>query len=111
SFSGRAGESQVPDSRNGLLHEVDRSKGGGNDYRRTEIGMPTYRTTTVDVVNNDKELRLNLYLLEERQELAEMSEASNDAGHTVASGKLGPKWEGPYEVTDALGNGAYKLRS
>nr|GEV33259.1 reverse transcriptase domain-containing protein [Tanacetum cinerariifolium] len=36
---------------------------------------------------------------------------SNDASHTVAGGKLGPKWEGPYEVTEALGNGAYKLQS
>nr|GEZ85235.1 reverse transcriptase domain-containing protein [Tanacetum cinerariifolium] len=35
----------------------------------------------------------------------------NDASHAVAGGKLGPKYEGPYEVTDALGNGAYKLRS
>nr|GEV41630.1 reverse transcriptase domain-containing protein [Tanacetum cinerariifolium] len=40
-----------------------------------EIGMPTYRTTTVDVVNNDKELRLNLDLLEERRELAAINEA------------------------------------
>nr|GEW92858.1 reverse transcriptase domain-containing protein [Tanacetum cinerariifolium] len=98
-----------------------------------EIGIPTYRTTAVDV-----ELRLNLDLLEERRELAAMIEAkskskmmkyhnfrvrgvafkpgdfvyrSNDASHAVAGGKLGPKWEGPYEVTDALGNGAYKLRS
>nr|GEX69005.1 reverse transcriptase domain-containing protein [Tanacetum cinerariifolium] len=103
-----------------------------------EIGMPTYRTTVVDVVNNDEELRLNLDLLEERRELAAMSEAkskskimkyynsrvrgvafklgdfvyrSNDASHAVAGGKLGPKWEGPFEVTDALGNRAYKLRS
>nr|GFA26141.1 reverse transcriptase domain-containing protein [Tanacetum cinerariifolium] len=92
----------------------------------------------VDVVNNDEELRLNLDLLEERRELAAMSEArskskmmkyynsrvhgvafkpgdfvyrSNDASHAVAGGKLGPKWEGPYEVTHALGNGAYKLQS
>nr|GFB12554.1 reverse transcriptase domain-containing protein [Tanacetum cinerariifolium] len=36
---------------------------------------------------------------------------SNDASHAVAGGKLRPKWEGPYEVTDALGNRAYKLRS
>nr|GEV23557.1 hypothetical protein [Tanacetum cinerariifolium] len=64
-----------------------------------EIGMPTYRTAAIDVVNNDDELRLNLDLLEERRELA------------AVSGKLGPKWEGPYEVTEALGNGAYKLRS
>nr|GEU30922.1 reverse transcriptase domain-containing protein [Tanacetum cinerariifolium] len=217
-LSGRAGKGQVPDSRNGLLHEVDRSKGGGNDYRRAdngkqftdnpfkdwcdklnitqrfasvkhlqsnglvkranrrlgegikarlgegnknwveelphvlwahrtmiksshvipaEIRMTTYRTAGVDVVNNDEELRLNLDFLEERRELTAMSEAkskskmmkyynarvrgvafkpgdfvyrSNDASHVVAKGKLGPKWEGPYEVTDALGNGAYKLR-
>nr|GEZ62920.1 reverse transcriptase domain-containing protein [Tanacetum cinerariifolium] len=103
-----------------------------------EIGMPTYRTTAVDVVNNDEELRLNLDLLEERRELAAINEArskskmtkyynsrvrgvafqpkdfvcrSNDASHAAAGGKLGPNWEGPYEVTDALENGAYKLRS
>nr|GFD08281.1 reverse transcriptase domain-containing protein [Tanacetum cinerariifolium] len=28
---------------------------------------------------------------------------SNNASHAAAGGKLGPKWEGPYEVTDALG--------
>nr|GFB08492.1 reverse transcriptase domain-containing protein [Tanacetum cinerariifolium] len=83
-----------------------------------EIGMPTYRTTAVDVVSNDDELRLNLDLLEERRELAAMNEArskskmmkyynsrvrgvafqpgdfvyrSNDASHAVAGGKLGPK--------------------
>nr|GFB27821.1 reverse transcriptase domain-containing protein [Tanacetum cinerariifolium] len=39
------------------------------------IGMPTYRTTAVDVVNNDDELRLNLDLLEELPELAAMNEA------------------------------------
>nr|GEX92576.1 reverse transcriptase domain-containing protein [Tanacetum cinerariifolium] len=104
----------------------------------TEIGMPTYRTAVVDVVNNDEELRLNLDLLEERRERAAVCEAkakskmmkyynarvrdvafkpgdfvyrSNDASHAVAGGKLGPKWEGPYEVTEALGNRAYKLRS
>nr|GEY75385.1 reverse transcriptase domain-containing protein [Tanacetum cinerariifolium] len=103
-----------------------------------EIGMPTYRIASVDVVNNDKELRLNLDLLEERRERAAVCEArakskmmkyynarvrgvafkpgdfvyrSNDASHAVAGGKLGPKWEGPYEVTEALGNGVYKLRS
>nr|GFC16178.1 reverse transcriptase domain-containing protein [Tanacetum cinerariifolium] len=35
SLSRRAGESQIPDRRNGLLHEMDRSKSGGNDYRWT----------------------------------------------------------------------------
>ncbi|GJR09884.1 hypothetical protein Tco_0792536 [Tanacetum coccineum] len=100
--------------------------------------MPTYRTATVDAVHNDEELRLNLDLLEEKRERAVICEAkakrkmikyynarvrgvtfrpgdfvyrSNDASHDVAGGKLRPKWEGPYEVTDALGDGAYKLRS
>nr|GEX52673.1 reverse transcriptase domain-containing protein [Tanacetum cinerariifolium] len=35
---------------------------------------------------------------------------NNKASHTEDGGKLGPKWEGPYEVTEALGKGAYKLR-
>nr|GEV84995.1 reverse transcriptase domain-containing protein [Tanacetum cinerariifolium] len=41
----------------------------------TEIGMPTYRTAAVDMVNNDEELRLNLDLLEERQERTAVCEA------------------------------------
>nr|GEX67684.1 reverse transcriptase domain-containing protein [Tanacetum cinerariifolium] len=103
----------------------------------TEIGMPTYRIAAADMVNNDKDLHLNQDLLEERRERVAICEAkdeskmmkyykarvrgvafklsdfvyrSNDASHAVASGKLGPKWEGPYEVIEALGNRAYKLR-
>ncbi|GJU44072.1 hypothetical protein Tco_1201338 [Tanacetum coccineum] len=98
--------------------------------------MPTYRTAVVDAVHNDKELRLNLDLLEEQRERAAIREAkaklkmtkyynarvrgvtfrpgdfvyrSNEA--SMDGGKLDPKWEGPYEVTEALGDGAYKLRS
>ncbi|GKC09332.1 reverse transcriptase domain-containing protein [Tanacetum coccineum] len=33
-----------------------------------------------------------------------------DTSREEDTGKLGPKWEGPYEVTEALGKGAYKLR-
>ena len=33
----------------------------------------------------------------------------NDSSRAEDTGKLGPKWEGPYEVIEALGNGAYKL--
>ncbi|GJX72690.1 reverse transcriptase domain-containing protein [Tanacetum coccineum] len=40
-----------------------------------EIGMPTYRTTAVDAIYNDEELRLNLDLLEERRERAAIHEA------------------------------------
>ncbi|GJS03160.1 reverse transcriptase domain-containing protein [Tanacetum coccineum] len=35
---------------------------------------------------------------------------NNDASRAEDTGKLGPKWEGPYEVTKALGKGAYKLK-
>ncbi|GJZ51226.1 reverse transcriptase domain-containing protein [Tanacetum coccineum] len=103
-----------------------------------KIGMPTYRTAVVDIVRNDDEIRLNLDLLEERRERAAIREAkakskmmryynarvrgvtfkpgdyvyrSNEASHAMDGGKLGPKWEGPYEVTEVLGGGAYKLRS
>nr|GEY42440.1 reverse transcriptase domain-containing protein [Tanacetum cinerariifolium] len=90
-----------------------------------EIKMSTYRTAAVDVVSNDEELQLNLDLLEERRERAMICEAkaklkmmkyynawvhgvafrpgdfvncSNDASHAVAGQKLGPKWEGPYDM-------------
>ncbi|GJZ30782.1 hypothetical protein Tco_0575829 [Tanacetum coccineum] len=36
---------------------------------------------------------------------------SNEARKMEDIGKLGPKWEGPYEVIKALGDGAYKLRN
>ncbi|GKE75117.1 reverse transcriptase domain-containing protein, partial [Tanacetum coccineum] len=103
-----------------------------------KIEMPTYRTAVVDVMHNDEELWLNLDLLKERRERAAIREAkaklnmtkyhnarvrgvtfrlgdfvyrSNDASQAVDGGKIGLKWEGPYEVTEALGDGAYKLRS
>ncbi|GJX75072.1 hypothetical protein Tco_0313667 [Tanacetum coccineum] len=99
--------------------------------------MPTMRTMEVDMMQNDEALEINLDLLEEIREQAAIREAkskakmekyynskvrntsfkpedlvyrSNEASHAKVSGKLSPKWEGPYEVTEALGNGAYKPR-
>nr|GEU48635.1 reverse transcriptase domain-containing protein [Tanacetum cinerariifolium] len=77
-----------------------------NDFIPTEIGMPTYRTAAVDVVSNDEELVRHVTF-----KPGDFVYRSNDASHALAGRKLGPKWEGPYEVTEALGNGAYKLRS
>nr|GFB42568.1 reverse transcriptase domain-containing protein [Tanacetum cinerariifolium] len=83
-------------------------------------------TAAVDVVYNDEELRLNLDLLEERCEPVAIREAKAKLkmtkyynarvrgvtfSHAVNGGKLSPKWEGPYEVKETLGDGAYKLRS
>ncbi|GJW84337.1 reverse transcriptase domain-containing protein [Tanacetum coccineum] len=102
-----------------------------------EIGMPTFRTSEVDVAENDEALEINLELLEEKHEQAAIREAkikrkmekyyntivrnasfkpgdlvyrSNEASRVEDTGKLGPKWEGPYEVTEALGKGSYKLK-
>ncbi|GJZ01405.1 reverse transcriptase domain-containing protein, partial [Tanacetum coccineum] len=69
-----------------------------------EIGMPTLRTAEVDMIQNDEALEINLDLP------GDMVYRNNDASHAKDGGKLGPKWEGPYEVTEALGKGAYKLR-
>ncbi|GJV91684.1 reverse transcriptase domain-containing protein [Tanacetum coccineum] len=97
-----------------------------------KIGMPTLRTTEIDLVQNDEALEINLDLLEERREQAaskakmekyynskvrntsfkpgDLVYWNNDASHARDSEKLGPEWEGPYEVTEALGKGAYKLK-
>ncbi|GJW21077.1 reverse transcriptase domain-containing protein [Tanacetum coccineum] len=102
-----------------------------------EIGMPTLRTAEVDMIKNNEALGINLDLLEEKREQAAIQEArskakmekyynarvrstsfrpgdlvyqSNEASHAEDGGKLRPKWEGPYEVKETLGRGAYKLR-
>ncbi|GJV08231.1 reverse transcriptase domain-containing protein [Tanacetum coccineum] len=102
-----------------------------------EIGMPTFRTAEVNVAENDEALEINLELLEEKREQAAIREAkskrqmekyyntkvrnasfkmgdlvyrSNEASHVEDTGKLGPKWEGAYEVTEALGKVSYKLK-
>ncbi|GKD87654.1 hypothetical protein Tco_1358808 [Tanacetum coccineum] len=99
--------------------------------------MPTLKTIEVDLVQNNEALEINLDLLEEKREQAAIREAkskakmekyynskvrstsfklgdlvyrNNDASHTEDTRKLGPKWEGPYKVTEALGKGAHKLR-
>ncbi|GKA25349.1 reverse transcriptase domain-containing protein [Tanacetum coccineum] len=63
-----------------------------------EIGMPTLRTAEVDMVRST------------RFKPGDLVYRSNDASRAEEGGKLCPKWEGPYEVTEALGNGVYKLR-
>nr|GEU50557.1 reverse transcriptase domain-containing protein [Tanacetum cinerariifolium] len=102
-----------------------------------EIGMPTLRTVKVDMAKNNEALGISLDLLEEKREQAAIQEArnkskmkryynarvrstsfrpgdfvyrNNEASHAEDEGKLGPKWEGLYEVTEALDKGAYRLR-
>nr|GEY44923.1 reverse transcriptase domain-containing protein [Tanacetum cinerariifolium] len=117
----------------GLSREIVSDNG-----KQFKIRMPTYRIAVVDVICNDEELQLNLDLLEGRRECATIRESKaklkmpkyynarvrgvtfrpgdfvyhrNDASYVVEGKKLGPKWEGPYEEIEALGDGAYKLWS
>nr|GFA29229.1 reverse transcriptase domain-containing protein [Tanacetum cinerariifolium] len=103
----------------------------------TEIGMPMLRTAEVDLVRNNEALEIKLDLLAEKREEAAIREAkskakmkkyynskvrntsfkpgdlvyrNNDASRAEDTRKLGPKWEGPYEVMEVLRKGAYKLR-
>ncbi|GJW77657.1 hypothetical protein Tco_0139339 [Tanacetum coccineum] len=78
-----------------------------------EIGMPTLRIAKVELVENNEALEIKLDLLKEKREQATIREAMSKAkiGKILQlQRKLGPKWEGPYQVTDALGKRAYKLR-
>nr|GFB67163.1 reverse transcriptase domain-containing protein [Tanacetum cinerariifolium] len=103
-----------------------------------KIRMLTNRTAVENDVHNNQEIRLNLDLLEEQRECVAIREAkaklkmtkyyntwvrdvtfrpgnfvyhSNKASNAIDGGKVGPKWKGPYEVTEALKDGAYRLRS
>ncbi|GKD26371.1 reverse transcriptase domain-containing protein [Tanacetum coccineum] len=103
-----------------------------------EIEMPSLRCAKVNQAKNDEGLLLNLDILEERREKAAIREAKskakmekyynakvhsttfrpgdfiyriNEASYAKESGKLGPKWEGSYEVVEKLGKGAYMLRN
>ncbi|GKE28628.1 hypothetical protein Tco_1444012 [Tanacetum coccineum] len=98
--------------------------------------MPTLRTAEVDLVQNNEALEINLDLFEEKREQAAIREAknkakmekyynskvrstsfkpgdlvyrNNDASRAEHTWKLGSKWEGSYEVMEALVKGAYKL--
>ncbi|GFY88793.1 hypothetical protein Acr_06g0007330 [Actinidia rufa] len=100
-----------------------------------EIGMPNFRTSNFNKESNEVELRLNLDLLEERREKAELRQAAYKCqvakyynqrvkhrsllpGDLVLrrvtlstkepnAGKLGPMWEGPYKVVKVSRPGTY----
>ncbi|GFS34966.1 hypothetical protein Acr_00g0037010 [Actinidia rufa] len=91
-----------------------------------EIGVPSFRTLNFNEKGNEGELRLNLDLLDEKRERAELHQAAYKSriakyynervkhrsflpGDLVlrrvtlstrdpSAGKLGPTWEGPYKV-------------
>ncbi|GKB09301.1 reverse transcriptase domain-containing protein [Tanacetum coccineum] len=103
-----------------------------------EIGIPTRRTIQASDEENEEALGMNLNLLEERREITTIREArrkqqvekyynqrvhhkqfkvgefvlhKNKLSKVGNTGKLRPKWKGPYEVVETYGTCAYKLRS
>ncbi|GJV24635.1 hypothetical protein Tco_1377330 [Tanacetum coccineum] len=75
--------------------------------------MPTHRTMMIREDENEDEVRLNMDLLQERREAAVIRKAKykTKIEQVDDQGKLGPKWEGPYRVTEAYHNGSYKLQT
>ncbi|KAI3523816.1 hypothetical protein L1887_02241 [Cichorium endivia] len=103
-----------------------------------EIFIGSLRTTEFTEEKNNQDLRLNLDILEEKRELANIRQAcykaatekyyntrvrekrfrvgdlvlrKNEASHAEPRGKLGPTWEGPYRVTEANPKGCYILET
>ena len=102
-----------------------------------ETGFPTLRTTSFNPSDNDKQLKRNLDLIEEKREDAMVQLAyyqqklkqgydSNvklrpltpgdlvfrrvvGIAKNLAWGKLGPNWKGPYCITSEAGIRAYFL--
>ncbi|XP_071699768.1 uncharacterized protein [Rutidosis leptorrhynchoides] len=101
-----------------------------------EILVPTHRVTNFDEEANGEALCENLNLVEERRLMAAIREANNkhqiakyynkrvralsfdvgewvvrnnDASRAEKLGKLGPNWEGPYQVVAINAAGSYKL--
>ncbi|XP_012842091.1 PREDICTED: uncharacterized protein LOC105962340 [Erythranthe guttata] len=101
-----------------------------------EIGEPSWRITNYDPAANEEAMRGSLDLVDELREVAcirqqmyktRMAKAYNSRVHprsfqvgdlvlrkAEASrpiGKLDPKWEGPYKITQVVNSGAYRLEN
>ncbi|XP_071687002.1 uncharacterized protein [Rutidosis leptorrhynchoides] len=99
-----------------------------------EILVPTKRVQSFDESTNGKGLHANLDMLEERKEIAAIQEAmnkqkisnyydkhvkplsfkvgeyvwrNNEASRAENTGKLGPNWEGPYEIIGTSATRSY----
>ncbi|RDX92961.1 hypothetical protein CR513_24841, partial [Mucuna pruriens] len=87
-----------------------------------EIGEPSPRIALFEPAVNEEELRTNLDLLQEVQEIAHIKEYAakarvarrydlvlRKATLRVEKNKLTPKWEGPFRIAESVGRGAYRL--
>nr|XP_009795549.1 PREDICTED: uncharacterized protein LOC104242221 [Nicotiana sylvestris] len=104
-----------------------------------EIGEPSTRYTQATEESNEEEMRINLYLLEERREAAFIRMVAQkqvmeryynrkarlryfkigdfvlkmvfQSTRAANAGKLSPTWEGPYKIHGIAGKGAYELET
>ncbi|XP_071694907.1 uncharacterized protein [Rutidosis leptorrhynchoides] len=96
-----------------------------------QILVPTHRVVKFNEEANDDALGENLYFIEERRLMANNKQQiakyynkrvralsfdvgkwvlrNNDASRAEKLGKLGPNWEGPYQVVAIDAAGSYKL--
>ena len=105
----------------------------------TEISLPTHRVTNFVARENEEALRSELDLIDEKREQAYLRMAAykqrtsryynkrvkqrgfqvgdlvlkavNQSSKNPAHGKLGPNWEGPYQVTRVNRPGTYWLQT
>ncbi|GKF19936.1 hypothetical protein Tco_0068574, partial [Tanacetum coccineum] len=131
------GRKSKPQSKRRNKSEIGRKEQENGSSHSSGNWHATLRTSEVDLVRNNEALEINIDLLEERRDQEAIREAkskariekyynskvkntsfkpgdlmyrNNDASRTEDTGKLGPKWEGPYEVMEALRKYAYNLR-
>nr|GEW01357.1 reverse transcriptase domain-containing protein [Tanacetum cinerariifolium] len=79
-----------------------------------DIGMPTLRTAEAAIQKARSEAKMEKYYKAKVRstsfKLGDLVYRNNDASRVEDRGILGPKWEGPYKVMEALRKGSYKLR-
>nr|GEW20499.1 hypothetical protein [Tanacetum cinerariifolium] len=88
---------------NGLVERANGNLGDGIKARREEAAIREAKSKA------KMEKYYNLKVRDTSFKPGDLVYHNNDASRAKDIGKLGPKWEGPYEVTEALGKGAYKL--
>ncbi|GJX25937.1 reverse transcriptase domain-containing protein [Tanacetum coccineum] len=124
--------------RNGQVEVTNKDIIKGIERRLGQSHHETERVEIFEASKNDERIKENLYLLEQRREIASIREAIhkqkikryynkrvrpltfkpgeyvlrlNSASKDEYQGKIGPTWEGQYIIVEAYSNGAYKLKT
>nr|GEV23684.1 reverse transcriptase domain-containing protein [Tanacetum cinerariifolium] len=102
---------------NGLVERANKSLGEGFKARlgeKIKIGWKKFHTEQAAIQEARNKAKMEEYYNARVRSTifrpGDFVYRNNEASHAKDGGKLGPKWDGPYEVTEALGKGAYKLK-